>query len=66
LPENDRIRYTVCDSARRKILQDLLKLNHECHRVEVAAGLVDENGKVLKKKGKEGMAGWGCGDKAMY
>jgi hypothetical protein len=53
LPENDRIRYTVADSARRQILQELLKLNHERHKEEVAAGLVDENGKVLKKKGKK-------------
>jgi hypothetical protein len=52
LPENDRIRYTVCDSAHRQILQDLLKLNHERHRAEVASGLVDDNGKVLKKKGQ--------------
>jgi hypothetical protein len=52
LPENDRVRYTVCDSARRQILQDLLKLNHERHKEEVVAGLVDENGKVLKKKDK--------------
>jgi hypothetical protein len=53
LPENDRVRYTVADSARRQILQELLKLNHERHKEEVAAGLVDENGKVLKKKGKK-------------
>lgn len=53
IPENDRVRYTVCDSARRQILQELLKLNHERHKEEVAAGLVDENGKVLKKKGKK-------------
>jgi hypothetical protein len=53
LPENDRVRYTVADSARRQILQELLKLNHERHKEEVAAGLVDENGKVLKKKRKK-------------
>jgi hypothetical protein len=52
LPENDRVRYTVCNSARRQILQDLLKLNHERHKEEVVAGLVDETGKVLKKKDK--------------
>jgi hypothetical protein len=53
LPENDRVRYTVCDSARRQILQELLQLNHARHKEELAAGLVDENGKVLKKKGKK-------------
>jgi hypothetical protein len=53
LPENDRIRYTVCDSARRQILQELLKLNHERHKEELAAGLVDENGKAKKNKGKK-------------
>ncbi len=50
LPENDRVRYTVSNAARKVILTELLKLNHTRHAEEVAAGLVDENGKVLKKK----------------
>jgi len=50
LPENDRVRYTVSTQARKLILSELLKLNHQRHAEEVAAGLVDENGKVIKKK----------------
>jgi hypothetical protein len=50
LPENDRIRYTVSNAARKDILRSLLELNHTRHTEEFAAGLVDENGKVLKKK----------------
>ena len=50
LPENDRVRYTVSTYARKEIPRLLLKLNHERHAEEVAAGLVDENGKRLKKK----------------
>jgi len=49
LPENDRVRYTVSNAARREILRSLLELNHARHAEEVAAGLVDENGKALKK-----------------
>ena len=52
LPENDRVRYTVSNAARKEILRSLLKLNHERHAKEVAAGLVDETGKVIKKKGE--------------
>ena len=50
LPENDRTRYTVCPRARREILRLLLELNHARHAEEVAAGLVDTTGKVIKKK----------------
>lgn len=50
LPENDRVRYTISTSARKIILTELLKLNHARHAEEVAAGLVDEKGKLLKKK----------------
>jgi hypothetical protein len=59
LPENDRIRYTVSNEARRTILERLLALNHQRHGEEVAAGLVDEKGKVLKKKSKKGKAAGG-------
>jgi hypothetical protein len=54
LPENDRTRYTVSNNTRREILQRLLALNHERHKEEVAAGLVNANGKPLKKKNKKG------------
>jgi hypothetical protein len=37
-------------NARREILHSLLALNHQRHKEEVAAGLVDEEGKVIKKK----------------
>jgi len=50
LPENDRVRYTISNQARRIILRELLALNHKRHAEEVAAGLVDEKGKVIKKK----------------
>ena len=50
LPENDRVRYTISTSARKIILTELLKLNHARHAEEVAAGMVDEKGKLLKKK----------------
>ncbi|HUX20840.1 MAG TPA: type IIL restriction-modification enzyme MmeI [Spirochaetia bacterium] len=50
LPENDRVRYTISNTARNLILHKLLELNHQRHAEEVAAGLVDEKGKILKKK----------------
>ena len=53
LPENDRVRYTVSTEARKEILRRLLGLNHERHAEEMAAGLVDENGRLLKKPGAE-------------
>jgi hypothetical protein len=56
LPENDRIRYTVSNEARRTILERLLALNHQRHQEEFAAGLVDEKGRPLKKKAKKGKA----------
>lgn len=49
LPENDRRRYTVCPDARKEIMTRLLKLNNERHKQELAAGLVDDTGKLLKK-----------------
>jgi len=54
LPENDRLRYTVSNNARLEILQRLLALNHERHKEEFEAGLVDKDGKPLKKKSKKG------------
>ena len=56
LPEKDRVRYTVSTEARKEILRRLLALNHERHAEEVAAGLVDENGKLLKKPGAEALS----------
>lgn len=49
LPENDRRRYTVSPEARKEIMSRLLKLNNERHQQEVEAGIVDENGKLIKK-----------------
>jgi hypothetical protein len=50
LPENDRVRYTVSNSARKIILTELLKLNHQRHGEEVAERIVDEKGKVIRRK----------------
>jgi len=55
LLENDRVRYTVSTEARKKILRRLLALNHERHAEEVAAGLVDESGKLLKKRAADAL-----------
>jgi len=49
LPENDRRRYTVCPDARKEIMTRLLKLNNDRHKQELAAGLIDNTGKLLKK-----------------
>ena len=48
LPENDRVRFTISPDARREVLKRLLKLNHEIHEQEVAAGLWDKKGKKKK------------------
>jgi hypothetical protein len=53
LPENDRVRFTVSNEARREMLKRLLELNHKHHQEEVYAGLVDEKGKPIKKKVKK-------------
>jgi len=55
LPENDRVRYTVSTQARKLILSELLALNHRRHAEEVATGLVDESGKIIKKKDEKKM-----------
>ncbi|HSL83808.1 MAG TPA: type IIL restriction-modification enzyme MmeI, partial [Thermoanaerobaculia bacterium] len=39
LPENDRVRFTVSEAARRELLDRLARLNRERHAEEVAAGL---------------------------
>ena len=38
LPENDRVRYTICDKARREVLERLLELNHRRHGEEARNG----------------------------
>jgi hypothetical protein len=55
LPENDRTRYTISPAARKEVLQRLLKLNHERHAEEKAAGLHDKKAKktATKKKAKK-------------
>jgi len=55
LPENDRTRYTISPAARKEVLQRLLKLNHERHAEEKAAGLHDKKAKkkAAKKKSKK-------------
>jgi len=54
LPENDRTRYTISPAARKEVLQRLLKLNHERHAEEQAAGLHDK--KAKKKVAKKNAA----------
>lgn len=46
LPENDRIRYTISEKARKEVLRRLLKLNHEIHEKEMKEGIY----KAPKKK----------------
>ena len=46
------LRFTISGEARLEVLGRLLRLNHERHSAEVAAGLVDESGKPLKHNSK--------------
>ncbi|MCH8539794.1 MAG: N-6 DNA methylase [Opitutales bacterium] len=54
LPENDRTRYTISPEARKEVLQRLLKLNHERHAEEKAAGLHDKKATKAAAKGNRG------------
>lgn len=53
------LRYTICESARREVLDRLLQLNHQRYAEEVAAGLHDKGKKTKasssskKAKGKQ-------------
>lgn len=67
LPENDRVRFTIEPSVRKEILKRLLLLNHQYHKEEMEQGLVDAEGKAIKKKvvktgGKKGKAVEGAVD----
>lgn len=42
LPENDRVRYTIPEDIRKKILERLLILNHKMYKKEVEDGLLDK------------------------
>jgi len=53
LPENDNLRFTISPDARREILQRLLKLNHERHAEEAAAGLHDKKPKASASRVKK-------------
>ncbi|BCL80111.1 hypothetical protein ccbrp13_25760 [Ktedonobacteria bacterium brp13] len=44
------LRYTISEVARREVLDRLLALNHQRHAEELAAGLVDAQGKAVKAK----------------
>lgn len=61
LPANDRVRYTISESARLEILRRLYKLNQERYEAEVAAGLWDKKkpkaAKTTTKKKKEEQPG---------
>lgn len=53
LPENDCIRFTISEEARREVLQRLLKLNHERYEEEVAQGLNDKKKTSAPRKKKK-------------
>jgi hypothetical protein len=48
------VRYTICEEARREVLDRLLRLNHERYAEEVALGLHEKGAKSAKgsRKGK--------------
>ena len=50
LPENDRVRFTISEEARREILQRLSELNRERYQEEVELGL---HGAVVQTKKKK-------------
>lgn len=47
------VRYTISESARREVLQRLLKLNHERYDEEVKQGLHDKKKAAVKRKKKQ-------------
>ncbi|QSX70144.1 MAG: hypothetical protein EZY12_11560 [Dolichospermum sp. DET69] len=47
------IRFTICENARREILDRLLQLNHQRYAQEVAQGLHDKGKKKAKGGGKK-------------
>jgi hypothetical protein len=47
------IRFTICENARREILDRLLQLNHQRYAEEVAEGLHDKGKKKAKGGGKK-------------
>jgi hypothetical protein len=47
------IRFTICEKARREILDRLLQLNHQRYAEEVAKGLHDKGKKKAKSSGKK-------------
>lgn len=54
LPENDRTRFTISESARLEILKRLLDLNEKRHEEELEAGLWDKKGTKKVKKNEQG------------
>ena len=54
LPENDRIRFAISETARLEILKRLLDLNEERHEEEIEAGLWDKKGTKKVKKDDQG------------
>jgi hypothetical protein len=47
------IRFTISEAARRKVLDRLLALNHERHRVELAHGLHETSTQKTKLSGNK-------------
>lgn len=57
-PTKHGVRYTICESARRTVLDRLLALNHQRYEEEVKAGLHDK--KTTKSKNSKPKAGSGA------
>lgn len=51
------VRFTICEAARREVLQRLLKLNHERYAEEVKQGLHAKKKGTAKKAGGRKSAG---------
>ena len=53
LPENDRVRFTIHNDARKEVLKRLLDLNHKIHEEEFAGGLFEKKSTSNPKKKTE-------------
>jgi hypothetical protein len=73
------VRYTICEEARREVLDRLLRLNHERYAEEVALGLHEKEAKGAKgsrkgkgsnslgsENGKKGMSDEGVEQRALF
>jgi hypothetical protein len=56
LPENDRVRFTISEEARLKLLQRLAELNRERYQLEVDEGLHGKTRGAGKARGRRSRA----------